>query len=201
MHLIIDADPIVYRAGFAAEAHDYHIIFEGPDGEVHEVYFKGKEDEKGKWVTAGAQMRKWLKQGGHEDVCILSKEMIVTPEPVEHCLNIVRQEVEGIAAACARKLCVDVEELNIHIILSGPDNFRDKIAKQRPYKGNRPEAHKPYHYQAIRDYLTGRWNARVVSGREADDECSILAWKAWHDDEKFIVATIDKDLDQIPGAT
>lgn len=202
MKLIIDADPIVYRAGFAAETHDYHIIFEGPDGEVHEVYFAGKEDAKGKWITAGEQMKKWMDgpmQGGHEQVEILSKEMIVTPEPVDHALNIVRQEVEGIIGAAARKMNVDVQDMSIVIVLSGPGNFREKIAKQKPYKGNRKDTHKPYHYQAIRDYLTGRWDARVVSGREADDECSIVAWSAWNNDEKYIVATIDKDLDQIPG--
>jgi hypothetical protein len=192
----------VYRAGFSAEAHDYHIVFEGPDGEVHEMYFKGKEDKKGKWITAGEQMRAWLedpKQGGHEQVEILSKEMIVVPEPKDHALNIVRQEVEGIIAACARKMNCEVRDMHISIILSGPGNFREKIAKQRPYKGNRKDTHKPYHYQAIRDYLTGRWDARVVSGREADDECSILGHAAWNADDQFVVATIDKDLDQIPG--
>jgi hypothetical protein len=203
MKLIIDADPIVYRAGFSAEAHDYHIVYEGPDGEVHEVYFKGKEDKKGKWKTAGAWMKEWMddpKRGGHEQVEILSKEKVITPEPKDHALNIVRQEVEGIIAAVASKTGCNPQDMSITIVLTGPGNFREKIAKQRPYKGNRDAAHKPYWYQAIRDYLTGRWDARVVSGREADDECSIVAWGMHNDgDNAYVVATIDKDLDQIPG--
>lgn len=201
MKLIIDADPIVYRAGFSAEAHDYHIIYEDRKEAVFEVYFQGMEVKTGKttkWVTAGAQMKEWLE--ANPDITILSKEMVVTPEPKDHALNIVRQEVEGIIAAAAGKSGVSPADMSIIVILSGPDNFREKIAKQRPYKGNRKDTHKPYWYQAIRDYLTGRWNARVVSGREADDECSIVAWKAWNDDDdEYIVATIDKDLDQIPG--
>jgi 5'-3' exonuclease len=38
-----------------------------------------------------------------------------------------------------------------------------------------------------------------VTGREADDEVSIRAWEAINAGEGVIVATIDKDLDQIPG--
>lgn len=197
MKLIIDADPIVYRAGFSAETHSYHLVFEDVDGNVHEVYFYPHEDKKGKWVTAGEQMKEWVED--NPEFNILQKDLEVTPEPVEHALNIVRQEVEGIIAAVARKFNVRPQDLSISIILSGPGNFREKIAKQKPYKGNRKEGAKPYHYQAIRDYLTGRWDARVVHGREADDECSILAWQCWNDDKPFCVATIDKDLDQIPG--
>ena len=196
MKLIIDADPIVYRAGFSAESHSYHVIFEDDDG-VHEVYFSPREDKRGKWLTAGAQMKVWLDE--NPDVLIVSKEKIVTPEPKEHALNIVRQEVEGIIDAVKRKFKLSNDELVVSIILSGPGNFREKLATIRPYKGNRDQMHKPYWYQAIRDYLTGRWNARVVSGREADDECSIRAWQAYEEHGHYCVATIDKDLDQIPG--
>lgn len=201
MRLIIDADPIVYRSGFAAEAHDYHIVYDGPDGEVHEAYFAGSHDKKGRWVHAGDKLKKWLadpKKGGHEQVSILSKEKVVRPEPKENALHLVSEQMRGIIHATEQKFG-KLDNPQISILLSGPGNFREKLATLKPYKGNRDTAHKPHWYQAIRDYLTGTFGARVVKGREADDECSIIGHNCWERDEKFVVATIDKDLDQVPG--
>jgi hypothetical protein len=202
--LIIDADPIVYRAGFAAEEHHYRVVIYGPDGEFHEYIFKPCETAKGKRVTAGAQMKAFFadpKRGGHGDVELELKEKVVVPEPLEHALHIVNQEIEGIVAAARERYKVEVDDLDIHVILSGPGNFREKIATLAPYKGNREVNAKPHWYQQIRDHLTQRWNARVVEGREADDEVSILGWTRWRDGSRlnYLIATIDKDLDQVPG--
>lgn len=193
MRLIIDADPIVYRAGFAAESHHYHVVAETEDGEVQEGYFKPYMTDKGKWITSGEQMQKWT-----SNKTVLAKEKVIVPEPKENALHLVGQQIRGIMDA-ANKRFGKLDNPQVSIVLTGPGNFREKIAKLKPYKGNRDLAHKPYHYQAIRDYLTGTFNARVVKGREADDECSILGWDCYERQEDFAVATIDKDLDQVPG--
>lgn len=196
MRLIIDADPIVYRAGFAAEEHHYHVVVENEDGSIEEAYFQAKPDPKhpDKTLTAGDQMKAWI-----GDRTILQKDMVVKPEPKDHALHLVSQEVRGIVKAVARKFDAKPSEMQITTVLSGPDNFREKLATLKPYKGNRKADYKPFHYQSIRDYLTGRWDAKVVSGREADDEVSILAHEAHADKRKVCIATIDKDLDQVPG--
>ena len=68
------------------------------------------------------------------------------------------------------------------------------------YKGNRDKMEKPAHYQAVRDYFINDWDAEVVEGIEADDEVSISAWEVFRNSpDEYCIATIDKDLDQIPG--
>lgn len=195
--LLIDADPIVYRAGFASEKTGYQLVVENDKGALEELVFWPKlVDDKS--VSAGDQMKAYLAE--HPGLEVLHKERLVDPEPLSHCLHIVGQELRSIIAECGRKRPLHPDK-GVTVVLSGPGNYREKLATLKPYKGNRDAAHKPYHYQAIRDYLTGEWGAKVIHGREADDEVSIRAWEAWRSGKKkrCVVATIDKDLDQVPG--
>lgn len=120
------------------------------------------------------------------------------PGTEEEAIAAVRTQLFSIEKACKEHYGIEEFE-KISTILSGPGNFRDSIATVFPYKGNRDSSHKPYWYQSIRNYLTSEWGARVVHGREADDECSILARRDRDAGNKYCIATIDKDLDQIPG--
>jgi hypothetical protein len=190
VQLIIDCDPIVYRCGFASEQNDYHVVAEDAAGKLHEKFFQPTEQS-----TAGDQMKAWV-----ADKTVLTKEKVVTPKPLEECLEIVATELLAVVKATREKFKLTRAPAKV-VLLSGPDNFRYKVAKLKPYKGNRLEDAKPHHYQAIRNYLSQDWDAKVIHGREADDECSILAHQLWDkkDYDGFAIATIDKDLDQIPG--
>ena len=77
--------------------------------------------------------------------------------------------------------------------ITGKTNFRNDIAVTEPYKGNRKDAKRPVHYQAIRNHLQ-RLGAELVEGEEADDAVAIEATKTggW-------IVSIDKDLDQVAG--
>ena len=81
------------------------------------------------------------------------------------------------------------------VYLTGKGNFRFNIAKTLKYKGNRKDAVKPIHLQHIRDYLTTKYEATVSEGEEADDLIAIAATKIGM---KAVVASIDKDMLQIP---
>ncbi len=199
MRLIIDADPIVYRAGFAGEVNHYSVVAEDKDGGLHHASFEPTPESKGKKrATAWQNAQAWAAKQGYE---IVDKTITVVPEELDHALQIVRTQVLAIIDPVAKHYGIEKAELDTRILLSGPGNFREDIAKLKPYKGNRDSAHKPFHYQAIRDYLTGQWGASVVHGREADDEVSIRAWEMRRDgrDRDYVIATIDKDLDQVPG--
>lgn len=76
--------------------------------------------------------------------------------------------------------------------ISGKSNFRYKVATIRPYKGDRSGA-KPFHYDAIRQFLVDVYRAEIAENKEADD-CIGLACE-----EGDVVISIDKDLDMIPG--
>lgn len=64
------------------------------------------------------------------------------------------------------------------------------------YKASRkPQAHQPL-IQELLSYLRESFTCVDVEGAEADDVCMLLSEIYGH---KGVIATIDKDLDQIPG--
>jgi hypothetical protein len=77
--------------------------------------------------------------------------------------------------------------------ITGKGNYRNELAVTEPYKGNRKDAKRPRHYQAIRAHLQ-RLGAELVEGSEADDAVATEATKTggW-------IVSIDKDLDQVAG--
>lgn len=198
MRLLVDADPIVYRSGFAAESVSYNVYAEDSNGEVEYWFFEPKDGK-----TANQRISTWMEKFPHYK--IVAKDRQIDAEPVENALQIVGSTIDAIRHAVEDKFDTP---LDMRLVLSGPGNYRHKIATIRPYKGNRDPSHIPVHYQAIRNYLTDTWRARVIHGREADDEVSIEGWKQWRDSKNpatntanhgYVVASIDKDLDQIPG--
>ena len=81
------------------------------------------------------------------------------------------------------------------VFLTGKGNFRNEISKSHIYKGNRKSADKPRHLQHARDYMVSKYGAIISQGEEADDLIAINAAKL---DYKACVASIDKDMLQIP---
>jgi len=81
------------------------------------------------------------------------------------------------------------------VYLTGKGNFRHDIAKSHPYKGNRRHVEKPRHLQHARDHMESKYNAIISQGEEADD---LIAIEAARLDYKVCIASIDKDMLQIP---
>lgn len=78
--------------------------------------------------------------------------------------------------------------------LTGPTNFRYDILPT--YKHNRKNNKKPILLEPLRTYLIKNHPVSVTSKIEADDACVIMMTR---EPGKFILAHIDKDLDQAPG--
>jgi len=195
MLVIIDADPIVYRAGFAGEAHERHVVWSPHDSDdIKEAIFT-PDGEK----TAYKQLQEWMKsyeETHGEEPAVLMSEVVVVPEPLDHVLHTVKRIIQETLHSVAEHYGLDIFDLSYRILLSGPGNFREDLATVAVYKGNRKDTHKPHWYQQIRNYLTDNWDAEVIEGREADDECAIASRSH---DGPAVICTIDKDLDQVPG--
>lgn len=180
VQVLIDGDPIVYRVGFAAQSRVIHCVVEDNDGAMEAVRFANKTERN-------AYLRE------HPAAVIISEEEDITAEPIEHALGGVKRLLREIQA--------ETDSENVHVVLSesmGKGNFRHAIAQQAPYKGNR-KLPRPVHYQNIRDYLVTYWGADIVQTREADDEIAIRAKRYRKQGIPYVIASIDKDLDQIPG--
>lgn len=81
--------------------------------------------------------------------------------------------------------------------LSGKGNFRQDVAKQQPYKGNRdPDQTRPYHYGTIEEHIIRNHPHVIVNGIEADDWLGIEQRK---DPQNTCIASRDKDLKGVHG--
>ncbi|MGB0345983.1 MAG: hypothetical protein ACPGGA_00785 [Balneolaceae bacterium] len=81
--------------------------------------------------------------------------------------------------------------------ITGSSNFRNEIAKEAPYKGNRDGAAKPVHYDSLREYLLRRWCFDLIEEQEADDAIGIQAYSLHPD--AYCIVSLDKDLDMLRG--
>jgi hypothetical protein len=173
--VLTDADPIVYRVGFAGQQKVIHAVVEGPEGVPVRQRFENKTDRKN-----------WLEENQGWEILDEQEELVVEPLPfvLQTC-----KQIYGVLETLGTPKSY----------LTGKKNFRNGIAKTAVYKGNRKPDARPVHYEAIREYLQTKWGAIVINGREADDELSIQAARMRKAGQKYVIATIDKDLDQIPG--
>jgi hypothetical protein len=175
MKALIDGDIITYRCGFAAEQTVVNALL--------------IEDEAGGVLPLGSFGSIKAARQALEEQDFSKKDYelvsVVQPEPIANALYSVRNTIENI---CKALKCSDYQ-----VYLTGGDNFRNHVATLAPYKGNRKDARRPHHYDAIREYLVEHHRAIVTDGIEADD---ILA-----DDQtkNTVICSIDKDLLQIPG--
>lgn len=111
-------------------------------------------------------------------------------EPVANALHSVKLAMQSIIDKFDRGL-------EYQAFITGPGNYREKIATIQPYKGNRKDVPKPKYLPDCREYLQYAWGAVVVEGREADDALGCIQYAA--KDKSTCIVTIDKDLDGIPG--
>ena len=105
---------------------------------------------------------------------------------------------------------------------TGKGNFRNEVAKTKPYKGNRKDVVKPYHHENVKIYLESMYECHTSTDCEADDEIVMAQMKALHDAEgrhaydcwdtqsgnddplfphygETVICTRDKDLRMCPG--
>ena len=183
MQVHIDGDVIGYRAGYAAEHTFYHVHYrEG-----------GKQATK---VFDGAnEYRAFLKE--HPDWTPL--DYLVETEVVVEDESAAIYNVRSIINAICDDLQVD-RDTEVLVYLSGPDNYRNGVATIKPYKGNRDPAREPVHAPANKEYIRRTYNCITSDGQEADDDMAIAHYAMWEvDPASSVIATIDKDLDMIPG--
>lgn len=81
--------------------------------------------------------------------------------------------------------------------ITGKSNYRQDIATENVYKGNRKDAKRPVHYKALREYLMNKWCFELIDGQEADDAIGIAAYAL--PENQSCIMSIDKDLDMIRG--
>jgi 5'-3' exonuclease len=108
-------------------------------------------------------------------------------------LKAAKQSLDDFVSTIIAQGADDCESYQLY--LTGHGNYREKVATIQPYKGNRGNREKPKWFYDMRDRLEDEWGAEVIHGQEADDALAIAATA----NPNCIIATIDKDLLQVPG--
>lgn len=88
-------------------------------------------------------------------------------------------------------------EMEYRLFLSGGENFRKKI--NPAYKANRKDTPPPHYLEPLREWMVVNWGAEITDGIEADDALGIAQTTYAEQNVESIIATLDKDLRQIPG--
>jgi len=172
VHALVDADSLIYLAGFIGEKTHYEAVVESDKGELGVAQFSSAKEMQA-YEGKVLDYHTW-------------KEL----KPLSFSLAVVKDKLQFIA---------DKYSCSPEVYIKGDNqyNFRDKYATLAGYKANRVNTAKPEYYDDIRRYLRDRWGAVQVQSQEVDDEvgCRLteLAGK------KVVICSPDKDLDQFPG--
>ena len=125
-----------------------------------------------------------MRWGVDGDILLYSVAYAAKDDPVEYALKSIRSACEQVMYA--------VNADSIVVYLTGSGNYRAQIAED--YKGNRASTEKPKHFAEIKEYMVETLGAVVIEGEEADDA---MGYGAVQDGDG--IATLDKDLDGVPG--
>ena len=121
------------------------------------------------------------------DILIYRIGFAAEEDPVEFALHSLKVATLDVMDGCGARTG--------HFYLTGDNNYRTEYgSEEHPYKGNRKDARKPRHFDALREYAINKLDAIVTDNEEADDRLGIGAVQHGHG-----IATLDKDLNGIPG--
>lgn len=187
----VDADYMVYAAGFAAEHKYYLMTTADPDRDAmidDDPVILGGPFDSLKAVKAFREERE-------DDLPFNMLWECTHVEDVANALHSVKIGLQKMEERIEKKFKRPVE---MKLFLTGTGNYREIEATIKPYKGNRDARHQPALKREIRRYLMERWDAELIHYREADDEVCIRQTAEGCDDNSIIVG-LDKDLHQCPG--
>ena len=176
--VLVDADGLLYIAGFGVEKTHYQVILENEQGELDNV-----------WFPSAAEIKTFLAE--NPDLSEVERIKHKEVGPLEHALMIAKSKMNDIKDRFG-------PSLEVYIRGDNQSNFRDEIATLYPYKGNRANE-KPTYFQEIREYLVDNWGAYKVEDQEVDDELGCRLTELEDTRREAIIVSPDKDLDQLPG--
>lgn len=177
MKALVDADGLIYLAGFGVEKTQYLAVLEDPDGNLDHV-----------WFPKMRELKEFLNE--NEDMTLLETIPQKEVEPVEHALSICKNKLSEMQDRYG--------QLEVYIRALVQRNFRNNIATLWEYKGNRSTA-RPEYFDEIRSYLVERWGAIQIHDQEVDDEVGCRMTELEAMGESYVICSPDKDLDQFPG--
>ena len=177
-HILIDGDIIKYRCAASAEKTRYLVET------INSLNIRDYDpfDSHGEAHKFSVEQQK---KNGVQFTQMWNRKEV---EPLEFALQACKTTIDA--------LLTKLEPSKTSIFLSPSRNFRDDIARTKPYKGNRAHVPKPKYLKEVEQYLVKQYGATFGSNVEADDEIGVALSK---DPTGTVSVSIDKDLLQVSG--
>ena len=189
--LAIDGDSLIYKACFICQKSVYDILPKGYfRNQLEPASFTQYQPFLIQTFRYVKEYKEWLKEHNKTEDDFI-RVVRVEMEPLSQAFWIISEMLKDMIRA--------EQPEQVIIYLTGVNNFREKLAQMRGYKESRKGREKPLYFQPVKEFLITKWNAVVVDGYEADDAVSILQYSCLQDDQICTIATIDKDLQTVPG--
>ena len=179
--ILVDGDVVRYRCGFASQKTRYIVnrTVINRDGDEQSISVNQFDNAK--------EANAWMKDAlDHNPDDKLVRFPVLEVEPLAHALRNVQTLMDSIQQR--------YPEHAMTVFFSCPtaNNWRTQFYPQ--YKANR-KPRKAEHDADIQKYMQYNYHYESNETMEADDLISIWA----HEHKGSIIATNDKDMDQIPG--
>jgi hypothetical protein len=168
-HAVIDLDPCKYAVSSVSEKRTIKVVHRVSGDEYDcktrtEWYGHYKKKAGGKLAEINKALSDDCKQLP-EDFDIID---IVTPEPLSFALHTAKAFTDDILKASGCK--------TYSALIGSGDSWRVEASTLLKYKANRAQTQKPYHYDAVTNYLIQKYQAEVVTDLEVDDRLVIDTW-------------------------
>ena len=199
LHALVDGDVLKFRACMATQYY------------MRSAYLAGEKDLPALVsLRYDKDMKEWIANEGYEpeEIEIVTTKVVESPR---------------VAFRTARKMMHHLRERfrDVTLVFSGKGNFRNDVATEQPYKGNRwseekraemrkagkwiewldatEEKHtvpeRPVHEAAMLEYLMKFYPYVESVHEEADDLLGIMQFQ----EKDTVIVSVDKDLRMIPG--
>jgi len=118
------------------------------------------------------------------------------PEPVQNALHVLEKSVTSLETQL-KVHCGSIGDIWMYTSHKGSFRERDVLTT---YKANRAGMRKPHHLMACKEWLLDNFHSECRVGElEADDLMAMWSTYYQRQGKPVIIASIDKDLKQIPG--
>jgi hypothetical protein len=178
--LLVDIDSMLYAAAGAAQLSEYALV----SGTIDE----SRRTTATLYTTWGEANKARSTHVGYDAPRIFSRNILL---PIEHAVHELSQRLAF--------LLNQYPQHEHELYVSGYGNYREIIARRARYKWNRVESAKPQHFGLLRKYAIDELGARMVHWCEPDDVLATRARQLREAGLFYVVASIDKDLAQVPG--
>lgn len=197
--LVFDYDPLLYTAGSVGEQRTIKVVHRDSGDEyefaTRTAFWGHWKKRAGGWLAEYNAAKSEGKRRQPDEFDIFD---VQTPEPIENCKHTLKQMI---LAAKEQTGCSSYYGYSGRGVV-----FREHLSTVVKYKGNREGLLRPVHLEELKEYLIRIHGCKIVTEIEADDACSIDSfegYKKWkktkNDDDKLILAFVDKDYWQCAG--